>query len=403
MQPFLGQHSLMHNKPTTLLLNVGHALDHMFLLIFATAVTSIAQDFGVARWEDLMPYSVAAFFFFGLGSLPAGRLGDLWGRRQMMIVFFVGIGLASMLVALTKTPLQLALALGLLGCAASIYHPVGIPMLVQGTERPGWTIGVNGLAGNLGLALAAAITGLLIKYFGWRMAFLIPGVVSVLCGVAFAWCAPKEAMAPAKKKVSAGRQDGLSIAKLMLIMTIAATSGSMLFNFSTSSNYELLSSKFAEISRDPAQIGFFLALVYVLASLTQLLVGNLLDKVALKTLYRFVVLAQVFALLLAIHADGWAFYAAQLLFMAAIFGAVPFTDAMLVRYVDDSMRSRVSGMRLAVALGASSLAVWLIGPIVKAAGFTTLIWVMVATSCLTLAIVHLLPTPSADPRATAAT
>ena len=31
---------------------------------------------------------------FGLGSLPAGRLGDLWGRRAMMIVFFLGMGVA---------------------------------------------------------------------------------------------------------------------------------------------------------------------------------------------------------------------------------------------------------------------------------------------------------------------
>lgn len=95
------------------------------------------------------------------------------------------------------------------------------------------------------------------------------------------------------------------------------------------------------------------------------------------------IVTQLVALLLAIYADGWGFYLAQLLLMAAIFGAIPFTDAMIVRYVDDSMRSRVSGMRLAVAFGASSLAVWLIGPIVKSSGFTTLILVMVGTSCIT--------------------
>jgi len=381
----------MHNKPTTLLLNLGHALDHMFLLIFATAVTSIALDFGVGRWEDLMPYSVAAFLFFGLGSLPAGRLGDLWGRRQMMIVFFVAIGLAAMGVAATQTPLQLGLALALLGCAASIYHPVGIPMLVQGAARPGWTIGVNGLAGNLGLALAAAITGLLVKYFGWRMAFVIPGLVSLLCALLFARYAPREALAPAKKKAAAGSAQGMSLAKLLLVMTVAATCGSVVFNVSTNGNYELLASKLSQISQDPAQIGLALALVYVLASLTQLLVGHLLDKVALKTLYASVIAVQCLGLLLANQFEGWLFYLAQLLFMAAVFGAVPFTDAMIVRYVDDSMRSRVSGMRLTVVLGASSLAVWLIGPIVKAAGFATLIWVMLATSLTTLLVVSFLP------------
>jgi predicted MFS family arabinose efflux permease len=234
---------------------------------------------------------------------------------------------------------------------------------------------------------------LLIKHFGWRMAFVIPGVISVLCGLLFAFCSPPETSAPARKKSSTGSHEGLSISSLLLIMTIASTSGSMLFNFSTSSNYELLTQKFSSISQDPAQIGFFLAGVYVLASLTQLLIGHLLDRVALKTLYRSVIVVQIVALWLANSTEGWMFYLAQLLFMAAIFGAIPFTDAMVVRYVDDAMRSRVSGMRLAVSLGASSLAVWLIGPIVKAAGFSTLLWVMVATSCITLAVVSRLPQP----------
>src|SRR4051794_21586592 len=86
-----------HSRATSLLLNVGHAIDHMMLLIFATAVGAIAVDFGFARWEDLMPYSVGAFFMFGLGSIAAGRLGDTWGRRQMMIIFFIGIGAAAIL------------------------------------------------------------------------------------------------------------------------------------------------------------------------------------------------------------------------------------------------------------------------------------------------------------------
>jgi hypothetical protein len=110
-----------------------------------------------------------------------------------------------------------------------------------------------------------------------------------------------------------------------------------------------------------------------------------------------VIIVQFFALNLAKMTNGWMFYAAQLLFMAAIFGAIPFSDAMIVRFVDDTMRSRVSGMRLAVSLGVSSLAVWMIGPIVKAAGFSTLIGVMVATSCITFIVVSQLPsTPIKD-------
>src|SRR5512144_878159 len=138
------------SSPTSLLLNIGHGVDHLFLLIFATAVAAIAAEWGMA-WQDLMPYSVGAFVLFGLGSLPAGRLGDLWGRRRMMLIFFFGMGSSALLVAVTTSGWQIAVALTLLGAFSSIYHPGGIPMLVRDARRPGLTIGINGLAGNLGV------------------------------------------------------------------------------------------------------------------------------------------------------------------------------------------------------------------------------------------------------------
>ena len=107
-------------RAVSLLLNIGHGIDHMFLLIFATAVATIAVEFGYSNWADLMPYSVGAFALFGLGSLPAGRLGDLWGRRIMMIIFFVGIGAAALLTSLTQNAWQLAAGLSLIGAFAAV-------------------------------------------------------------------------------------------------------------------------------------------------------------------------------------------------------------------------------------------------------------------------------------------
>jgi hypothetical protein len=104
-----------------------------------------------------------------------------------------------------------------------------------------------------------------------------------------------------------------------------------------------------------------------------------------------VIALQVPALLLAAHAQGWWLYGAQVLFMLAIFGAIPFTDAMIVRYVDDRMRSRVAGMRLTVSIGASSIAVWALGPIVKGAGFDALLLTMAAISVVTFSVMTLLP------------
>ena len=387
-------------RPTALLLNAGHAIDHLFLLFFATAVAAIAADWGML-WQDLMPYTVGAFVMFGLGSLPAGRFGDLWGRRAMMVVFFLGIGASAVLVALTSGVWSLAAALTLLGIFASIYHPVGIPMLVQQAKNPGFTIGVNGLFGNLGIALAAILTGFLVKHAGWRAAFAVPGVIAVLCGLLFLAVVPREEMAPAKRPKKSVDLPRAVMARVLLVMTLAAISSSLIFNFTTNGNGHLLAERLRGIIDDPATLGVLLAVVYTIASFAQLVVGKLIDRYPLKWVYLPIVAMQVPFFVFAAGAGGWALYAAVLGFMIFVFGAIPFVDAMIVQYVDDRMRSRVAGIRLAVSFGVSSLAVYLLGPTVKAAGFSTLLAVLAALAASTTFFVALLPgrIPIAEPAA----
>ena len=383
---------------TALLLNAGHALDHLFLLIFATAVAAIAAEWGMV-WQDLMPYTVGAFVMFGLGSLPAGRLGDLWGRRAMMVVFFLGLGACGLLVSVTTGVWSLAAALTLMGVFTSIYHPVGIPMLVQQAKNPGFTIGVNGLFGNLGIAVAAVLTGLLVKYAGWRAAFAVPGALALLAGVLFLAVVPREEMAPAKRPKKSVDLPRAVMARVLLVMTLAAISSSLIFNFTTNGNGHLLTERLRGLIDDPARIGVLLAIVYTIASFAQLVVGKLIDRYPLKWIYLPIVAMQVPLFLLASSAGGWALYVVVVAFMIFVFGAIPFVDAMIVQYVDDRMRSRVAGIRLAVSFGVSSLAVYLLGPTVKAAGFSTLLAVMAAISASTTFFVAFLPgrLPVAEP------
>ena len=379
-------------RQVTLLLNLGHAVDHMFLLIFATAVGAIAADFGFARWEDLMPYGVGAFVLFGLGSLPSGRLGDLWGRRRMMLVFFFGIGASALLAALARNAWQLAAALTLLGAFASIYHPVGIPMLLQRAPRPGAVIGINGLSGNLGIAVAALSTGFLVQWFGWRAAFAVPGLLAIGAGLLFARLCPHETEAPAQRTAKARVQlTPAMLARVFAVMTGASVTVGLLFNFTTNGNAQLLSERFRGVVEDPALLGAMLAAVYAVASLAQVVVGRLIDRMPLKPLYLGIALTQIPLLALAAQAQGWWLLVLLLAVMVFIFGAIPFTDAMIVRYVDDRIRSRVAGLRLTVSIGISSLAVWLLGPVVKASSFAALLWGMALIAACTAAVVAWLP------------
>jgi MFS family permease len=278
-----------------------------------------------------------------------------------------------------------------MGIFSSVYHPIGIPMLVQHAKNPGFTIGVNGLFGNLGIAFAAVLTGFLVKYAGWRAAFIVPGAIALLCGLAFLIIAPREDVPPAKRPAKNVNLSRATMMRVLAVMTFAAISSSLIFNFTTNGNGQLLTERLRGIIDDPARLGVLLAVVYTVASLAQLVVGKLIDRYPLKWVYLPIAAMQIPFFLLAVGSEGWVTYAAVLGFMIFVFGAIPFVDAMIVQYVDDRYRSRVAGVRLAVAFGVSSLAVYLLGPTVKAGGFGLLLTVMAALATFTTLCVTLLP------------
>ena len=239
--------------------------------------------------------------------------------------------------------------------------------------------------------MAALLTGFLVAWQGWRMAFIVPGLVSIVCGVLFAWLAPQEQMAASqKKRVSVQLPKNLAI-RTFVVMVGTATTTSVLFNITTNVNTQLLAEKLDGLVSNPSNMGFLLAAIYALASLAQLVVGRLLDKFPVKPLFFSIMFLQIVMFALASQSSGWVWYAAAIGYMVMVFGSIPFGDNMVVRYIDDSMRSRVSGTRIAISFGISSLAVYLLGPIVKHAGFTQLMVGMTAVATVGALIVFFLP------------
>ena len=155
-------------------LNIGHFMDHLCMLVFATvAALRLTNEWGMT-YSELIPYATPGFIAFGVFAIPAGWLADKWSREAMMSIFFVGIGLSSIFTALAQTPIQIGIGLFAIGVFAAIYHPVGIAMVVHGREKTGVPLAVNGIFGNMGVAVAALLTGFLIDTAGWRSAF-VPG------------------------------------------------------------------------------------------------------------------------------------------------------------------------------------------------------------------------------------
>jgi MFS family permease len=173
-------------------LNVAHGLDHFVMLIFPMVVIELQAFYGLS-YSELIMFGTASFIAFGLFSLPAGWLADRWSRRNMMVAFYIGCGVSLVGAAFAPSLYVLATALFALGAFAAIYHPVGTALVLENATHRGRTLAFNGVCGNLGISLAAAITAVLTAAFSWRGAFLVPGILCIAAGLAYLRFVPNEA------------------------------------------------------------------------------------------------------------------------------------------------------------------------------------------------------------------
>ena len=385
------------DKPLGLivLLNIGHTLDHLFMLIYPTVVLVLAPAFGLP-YSEMLPLSLGGFIAFGAGSLPAGWLGDRWSRRGMMIVFFIGMGTASILTAFARTGLEIAAGLSAIGLFAAIYHPVGIAMLVKDETRLGLTLGINGVAGNLGLAFAALISGALADLFSWRAAFVFPGVISILCGLWF-WAAIPRALTDAGGgKRAAKAAIPVDYARVFGVIVVATICGGVIFNATTVAMPKLFDERLAALTRTTFGIGALVCAVYVLAAVAQLCVGQLIDRRPLRGVFVLIAVMQAPLLLLAGAVSDWAMLAVATAMMFFVFGQIPINDAMVARYIDDRWRARAYALRYVMSFGASATAVPLVAAIHgRTGGFQALFVVLAALALVVFAAALCFPSPRA--------
>ena len=395
----------MRERLHFLLLNVGHFLDHLFTLIFATvAALALYREWGLG-YADLLKYATPGFFAFGVFALPAGWIADKWSREGMMSVFFVGIGVASIVTAFARTPFEIALGLFVVGVFAAIYHPVGLAIVVEKWKNTGMRIAVNGVFGNLGVASAALITGYFIDHGGWRIAFVVPGVISILVGIVYTvlmWHEIVEPKAKAKVKVAApplAADVKAMLFRVSMIVFLTTAVSSIVFQSTTFALPKVFDERLGGISVSATALGGLAFFVFALGSMGQLVVGHYLDKLGPRTVFIAASSVQVVFFAMMPGLSNWAALACSMVFMLAAFGQIPINDYMIGRLAEGEYRARIYGVRYVVSFTVLAAALPLIAFVYENWGFDALFRVLAVSAAIILGAVLMLPQrlPRAQP------
>jgi MFS family permease len=374
-------------------LNLAHFLDHYFLLIFPTAVIAMHVQWELS-YADALTYGTATFIAFAIGTLPAGWLGDRWSREGMIAIFFLGIGLASVLAGFAQGPISLVAGLAVLGLFASIFHPVGLALVTEATDRPGHAMAVNGVWGNMGLAAAALATGFLADTFTWRIAFIAPGLVSMAIGAAYFTVQMRaRAHGPRHAKITvpllpATRSEML---RVFALIAVSALFGGLIFTGVTVSLPKLFEERLADVASGLTEVGLAASIVFALAAFAQLPVGRLLDRFGAKPILITVLALEGAFLFIVGQVSGVETFVAAIPLLLLIFGALPITGWLMARYVASAWRARAFACEYVLSLGVGSLAVPMISFMHANGGFARLFTVLAVFALVVLAAAFVLP------------
>jgi MFS family permease len=364
-------------------LNFAHGLDHYVMLIFATVVIGLVVTYE-RPYDELLKLGTASFFAFGIFSLPAGWLADRWSRRNMMVAFYLGCGVALAGAALAPNLSVLAFALFVLGMFAAIYHPVGTAMVVEAATHRGRTLALNGVCGNLGVALAAGITAELTVWIGWRGAFVLPAVVCIAAGIAFLVLVPDDRHHTEKRSSTPDvRLTPWVAATVFGLFILIAMSAGLVFNTVTVALPKILDERMGS-GITLTQVGRLATAVFLCGAVAQFTVGRLVDKYPPHLLFAAIAAMQFIGVVWVAYASGTMLIAALAVALAAIYAQVTVNDLVIARYSADAWRARIYAVRYFVTYIISGVAVWMISVLYGRGGFDL---VLIVTAVVALGFV----------------
>ncbi len=356
--------------PVVVFASLGHFYIHLCTAFYFVIVLALEQAWQLPYHELIQLWTVGSLLV-GAAAVPAGMLSDRFGATKMMVAFFVGMGACSIAAGLSNSSTTMMLSLTGLGLFAAVYHPVGIPWLLRNVRRDvGKVLGFNGIFGSLGAAAAGLSGGLLIDLIDWRAAFIIPGTICLVTGLALLVSAIKGSVADgvraSERSGGPSRQD-MKRAFLILLLTMFLTG--MVYQTTQISLPKVIDQRHGGlVGSGVLGVGLLVAGVYTGAGFMQIIGGYLADRFPLKPVYLGAMLVQIPMLFLAASLTGVPLVLIATVMVMANVGALPAENLLLLRYTPQHRHGMVFGLKFALAFGAAPLSVLLVSVLSESTG-----------------------------------
>ncbi|MEO9238703.1 MAG: MFS transporter, partial [Jatrophihabitantaceae bacterium] len=154
------------------------------VFVMTLALPTLSANIGAGSTEQLWILDMYAFMLSGF-LITMGTVGDLIGRRKLLLIGGAGFGIASVLCAYSTNPEQLIVARALLGIAGATLAPSTLALISNMFADPGqrglaitvWLMAFMG-----GAAAGPIVGGLMLENFWWGSVFLlgVPTMVLLL-------------------------------------------------------------------------------------------------------------------------------------------------------------------------------------------------------------------------------
>jgi predicted MFS family arabinose efflux permease len=334
----------------------GHCLCHIYVLILAGALLPIAESLGLSITKTAT-IGTLCYLLFGLGSLPSGIFATKTNAKFTLKIFFVGSALAALLTSISNTTFAFAAGLALMGVFGSLYHVSGLTLISQGIRRRGRVLGIHGIAGSAGIAMAPVITGVITSFLGWQKVYLIMSGVGVIgyLFLAFDQDIP-ESQAESHDEHQAEGGKSATLLFFVLALVPMAINGFVYRGFLTTLPTYVSQEISIMNTSSVVSGGIVSTLILSVGMIGQYLGGYLSDKTKMTRLYLLIMAMTLPFVVLIGLTDSFLLVTVAIVFALLHFSTQPLENHIISVFTPPRLVSSAYGVKFVAAFGLGSFA-----------------------------------------------